>query len=115
MAVALALRCVFESVMVAYYLWPVLAVALVAAVARWSRLLAAAVVASGLTFVSQVSWHGRWTWWSAMVAGLMLTLFLARNEHPGKIRPGALALGALPGLAAVSSQGSQETRLRNST
>jgi hypothetical protein len=115
MAVALALRCVFESVMVAYYLWPVLAVALVAAVARWSRLLAAAVVASGLTFVSQVSWHGRWTWWSAMVAGLTLTLLLARDEHPGRMRTGAVALGALPGLAAASPQGNQETRLRNST
>jgi hypothetical protein len=79
MAVALALRCVFESVMVAYYVWPVLALALVAAVRHWSRLIPTVAAASGLTFVSQASWHGRWTWWTAAIAGLALALALARG------------------------------------
>jgi hypothetical protein len=77
-AVVLALRSVFESVMVAYYLWPALAVALVAAVRSWPRLVATSVVAAVITFASQVSWHGPWSWWSAMIAGLGLTLFCAR-------------------------------------
>ncbi|QNK80231.1 hypothetical protein [Nakamurella sp. PAMC28650] len=78
-ALALALRCVFESVMVSYYLWPVLAVALVASSIRWSRLVAGSVTASGLTFLAQAAWHGPWLWWGAMVAGLGLMMALARQ------------------------------------
>jgi hypothetical protein len=77
-AVALALRSVFEPVMVAYYLWPALAVALIAASANWSRLVPTSVAATTVTFVSQVGWHGAWAWWVPMIAGLGLTLFLAR-------------------------------------
>jgi hypothetical protein len=77
-AVALALRSVFEPVMVAYYLWPVLAVALIPASRRWPHLLTTAVVTSTLTFVSQATWRGAWTWWAPMVAGLAITLLLAR-------------------------------------
>ena len=77
-ALVLALRSVFESVMVAYYLWPVLAVALIAAVRSWPRLIATSAAAVTITFVSQVSWHGPWAWWASMVAGLGLTLFFAR-------------------------------------
>ncbi len=77
-ALALALRSVFEPVMVAYYLWPALAVALIAASRSWSRLIPAAAAAVVLTLVSQISLHGRWTWWTPMVAGLALTLYLAR-------------------------------------
>jgi FtsH-binding integral membrane protein len=64
--------------MVAYYLWPVLAVALVTASRSWPRLVATSLAAATLTFVSQVSWRGPWIWWASMVAGLGLTLFLAR-------------------------------------
>jgi hypothetical protein len=77
-AVALALRSVFEPVMVAYYLWPALAVALIAASPSWSRLIPASAAAIVLTLVSQLSWRGPWTWWAPMIAGLGLTLFLAR-------------------------------------
>ena len=77
-AAVLALRSVFESVMVAYYMWPVLAVALIAAVRSWPRLVATSAAAVTITFVSQVSWRGPWAWWAPMVAGLGLTLFLAR-------------------------------------
>jgi hypothetical protein len=77
-AVALALRSVFEPVMVAYYLWPTLAVALVVASSYRSRLLAASVAAATVTGCSQIPLRGAWIWWVPMVAGLGLTLFLAR-------------------------------------
>lgn len=77
-AVALALRSAFEPVMVAYYLWPPLAVALIAASRNWARLVATSVTAATVTFVSQVSWHGPWSWWAPMIAGLGLALFFAR-------------------------------------
>jgi hypothetical protein len=76
-AVALALRCVLEPVMDAYYLWPALAVALIAASPAWSRLIATSVAAVALTFASQLPWRSPWTWWAPMIAGLALTLFLA--------------------------------------
>ncbi len=66
---ALALRSVFEPVMVAFYLWPVLAVGLIVAATSWRRLLAASVVGGTLTFVSQAPWRSPWTWWAPMVAG----------------------------------------------
>jgi hypothetical protein len=77
-AAALALRCLFEPVMVAYYLWPALAVALVTASSSWSRLIATSLAAVTLTFVSAAGWRGPWSWWAPMIAGLGITLFLAR-------------------------------------
>ncbi len=77
-ALALALRSVFEPVMVAYYLWPALAVALIAASRSWSRLIPASCAAAVLTLVSQLTWRGPWSWWVPMVAGLGLTLYFAR-------------------------------------
>lgn len=81
-AVTLALRSVFEPVMVAYYAWPVFAVAVVTATTTWPRLLATSVVTGTLTFVSQVSWRNPWTWWVPMVAGLAITLMLALPRQP---------------------------------
>jgi len=77
-AVALALRSAFEPVMVSYYLWPPLAVALATAARDWSRLLPTGCVAVALTFFSQIQWHNPWSWWTPMVAGLALALFFAR-------------------------------------
>ena len=85
-AVTLAIRSAFEPVMVAYYLWPPLAVALAAAARDWSRLLPAGCTAVGLTFFSQVQWHDPWSWWTPMVAGLALTLYFAR-PRPRRSRP----------------------------
>ena len=79
-AVALALRSVFEPVMVAYYLWPPLAVALVAASGTWSHLVPAGATATVLTFFSQISWRNPWAWWTPMVVLLGLTLFFARTR-----------------------------------
>ena len=80
-AVTLALRTVFEPVMVSYYVWPPLAVALVAASPSWLRLLPVTVTATVLTFLSQVSWRNPWVWWTPMVAVLALTLVSARPRR----------------------------------
>jgi hypothetical protein len=92
-AAALALRSAFESVMVAYYMWPALALAVVAAVRSWERLLASACAATVVTFVSQGWWRNVWTWWVPMMAGLALTLALARVTLPLGPRKG-IAAGA---------------------
>ena len=76
-ALGLALRPVFEPVMVAFYLWPGLAVALIVAAGSWRRLIPASVVAVAVTFGSQPSWRSEWGWWGLMVAGLALTLLFA--------------------------------------
>ncbi|HEX6524216.1 MAG TPA: hypothetical protein VF070_30080 [Streptosporangiaceae bacterium] len=86
-AVALAVRCVFESVMVAYYVWPTLAVALVASAGSWSRLIPTGIVAAVITFVAQAPWRDPWGWWALIIAGLGLTLFCAR---PASSRSGRL-------------------------
>jgi hypothetical protein len=80
-AVALALRSAFEPVMVAYYLWPPLAVALAAAAADWSRLLPAGAAAVVLTFFSQILWRNPWAWWTPMITVLVLALAFARPRR----------------------------------
>ena len=77
-ALGLALRSVFEPVMVAYYLWPPLALVLIPAAANWLSLITTSVIAGLLTFGSQVSWRGPWSWWLPMVAGLALAMLTAR-------------------------------------
>ena len=99
-AVALALRSVFEPVMVSYYVWPPLAAALAAASRDWIRLVPAAAAATVLTFLSQVSWRNPWVWWTPMVVVLGLTLLAAR---PARAAPaqGAGARGAVRRRRAV--------------
>jgi hypothetical protein len=76
-AVTLALRTVFEPVMVSYYVWPPLAVALVPASRDWIRLIPAGVTAIVLTFLAQGSWRNPWVWWTPVVVVLALTLAAA--------------------------------------
>ena len=76
-ALALALRCFTESVLVAYYIWPALAVGLVVA-ARAGRVRFAAAIAAavGVTVVAQ--WHlGELPWWSIVTVGIVAVLALA--------------------------------------
>ena len=80
-AVTLALRTVFEPVMVSYYVWPPLAVALVAAWRDWIRLFAASTTAIVLTFLAQGSWRNPWIWWTPIVLVLALTLAVSK---PGR-------------------------------
>ena len=102
-AVALAVRSAFEPVMVAYYLWPPLAVALIAAAADWPRLLRTGAVVVALTFFSQIWWRNPWAWWTPMVAALALALYLAR---PGPVRA-ARAGPAHDDVAAVENSAPQ--------
>ena len=76
-AVALALRCGFESVMVSYYIWPAIAIGMLAAVTSWWRLVPAAALGIGLTAFCNVWWHGEWPWWSVIVVTLALLLTAA--------------------------------------
>jgi len=84
----------------------VLAVALIPASPRWSRLVATSLAAVTLTLVSQISWRGPWSWWAPMVAGLGLTLFLARV--PQHNRGVTRSVKAAPPLDPALSQGSHE-------
>jgi hypothetical protein len=78
-ALVLALRSFLEPVMVSYYPWPPMAVALIpAATLSWPRLLAAGVVAGGLTAAAQGPSHAVWIWWVPLVAGLVVLLLIAR-------------------------------------
>lgn len=96
MAFALALRSFFEPVMVPYYPWPVLALALIPAALSWRRLIWASVVASAVTGLAQGPWHNVWLWWLPVIAGLTGVLFLARFS-PGHHGSDRLEGGTLRG------------------
>ena len=90
-ALTLALRSFFEPVMVSYYPWPPMAVALIpAATLSWPRLFAAGVVAGGLTAAAQGPSHAVWIWWVPIVAGLVVLL------GPRPPRAGGSTVAALP-------------------
>jgi len=77
MALALALRSFFEPVMVPYYLWPPLALALIPAAALSARrLIWASAVTAAVTGLAQGPWRGVWLWWLPVIAGLILLLGL---------------------------------------
>jgi hypothetical protein len=77
-ALALALRSFFEPVMVSYYPWPPMAVALIpAATLGWRRLLAAGLLAGLLTGAAQGPSHDYWIWWAPIVAGLIVLLVIS--------------------------------------
>ena len=91
-AFALALRSFFEPVMVSYYPWPPMAVALIAAATlSWPRLIAAGVLAGALTAAAQGPSHAVWIWWVPIVAGLVALLLLARPGRREPARPPRLA------------------------
>src|ERR1700761_6441716 len=88
-ALTLALRSFFEPVMVSYYPWPPMAVALIpAATLSWPRLVAAGVLGGGLTAAAQGPSHAVLIWWVPIVAGLVVLLALARparDEVPAAV------------------------------
>src|ERR1700722_16112795 len=100
-AFALALRSFFEPVMVSYYPWPPMAVALVpAATLGWPRLLAAGLVAGGLTGAAQGPSHAVWIWWAPIVAGLVVLLALSW-PRPGLHEDGRRDRGELRALGGA--------------
>ena len=94
-ALTLALRSFFEPVMVSYYPWPPLAVALIPAAALgWPRLIAASALAGGLTAAAQGPSHDVWIWWAPLVAGLAAMLALAYAPRRTAPAPPPLAPAA---------------------
>lgn len=79
LGVALALRCFFEAVIDPFYVWPLIAVSLVALAAthrRW-RLAVLTVVSGFLTVFSY--WRlGAWTWWGTLSVLIVVVLALSR-------------------------------------
>lgn len=87
-ALALALRSFFEPVMVSYYPWPPMAVALIpAATLSWPRLIASGLLAGGLTAAAQGPSHAVWIWWAPIVAGLVVLLLLSRPARTRSAAP----------------------------
>jgi len=78
MAAGFTLRVLFEPVMVAYYVWPALAVALVvlATAPRW-RLAAAGAVATFGTVFGDARWRGNVSWWAVEAGCVVAVLCLA--------------------------------------
>jgi hypothetical protein len=84
-AFSLALRSFFEPVMVSYYPWPPLAVALIpAACGSWVRLFVAGAIAGGVTAQGQGPWHNVLAWWVPLITGLLILLAVS---WPGRLRP----------------------------
>jgi hypothetical protein len=103
-AFTLALRSFFEPVMVSYYPWPPMAVALIpAATLSWPRLWAAGVLAGVLTAASQGPSHDVWIWWAPIVAGLIVLLALARPAFGKPRLSAAVAVGDSGGLPLTYS------------
>ena len=100
-AFTLALRSFFEPVMVSYYPWPPMAAALIpAATLGWRRLLAASLVAGGLTAAAEGPSHAVWIWWAPIVAGL-LVLLAACWPRPGLHEDGRRDRGELRTLGGA--------------
>jgi hypothetical protein len=89
-ALALSLRCVFESVMDPYYVWPPLAVALILAVRDRRRFLVFLVSAGAVT-VWSYRHTGPWAYWLPIV--ILLGVCLACT-FPGSTGVSAEAAGS---------------------
>lgn len=76
-AAAMALRCLTESVMDSYYLWPTLALGLilVGRAPRWRQTLAL-LTALAVTVCAE-TYVGGWLWWTTVSVGLLLVLLWA--------------------------------------
>ena len=76
-SLALALRCFTESVMTPYYVWPALALAMVAATPARSWRFGAVLAAATFVTVS-AQWHRAWiVWWLVNMLGLVVVLVFA--------------------------------------
>jgi hypothetical protein len=94
-AMALALRCLTESVMVGFYVWPALAVGLVAA-ARSGRIRLPAVAAVAVFTTVVTQWHLGWLpWWALVTAGLVGVLIGSAPVRRQAVMPDMVALSAI--------------------
>jgi hypothetical protein len=97
-----------DSVLDAYYTWPVLALGVVLAARwRWSAGAGAAALAVFATWFSDVRWHGAWTWWLVMVlllAAMVGIGWYASNAEPREDPPSVTTSDSLssgPGAATI--------------
>jgi hypothetical protein len=103
-AFALALRSFFEPVMVSYYPWPPMAVALIpAATLGWKRLWATGLLAGGLTGAAQGPSHDVWIWWAPIVAGLIVLLAISWPVRGKPRLASTVAVGESGGLPLTYS------------
>ncbi len=109
-ALALSLRCFFESVMVVFYLGPPLALIVLAAAtcASWKRLVGASAIAVVAT-VFCFHHASEWGYWTPMVAFLVIGLACA---WPGRAEVGIS--GAAPQIGASEMSPAPATDLRAS-
>ncbi|MCL4445921.1 MAG: hypothetical protein M1134_03455 [Actinobacteria bacterium] len=86
-AISFSVRVLAEPVMVAYYVWPVLAFSLVAAgKTSWIRLVLVGALSTGATVFGDAAWKGNLSWWALETALTLSALALAwpvRNEVVG--------------------------------
>jgi hypothetical protein len=83
-ALCFATRGLFEAVMVAYYIWPTLAVALVVSARRsQTRFAAACGLAAYATVSAARQWQGEWAWWSVLLLCVGMVLVLAWPGREG--------------------------------
>ncbi len=77
----MALRCLTESVMDSYYVWPALALGLVLVgrAPRWRRTVA--LLAALAITVCAETYVGEWLWWTTVTVGLLSVLLWA---FPGR-------------------------------
>jgi hypothetical protein len=85
-AAALALRCFTESVMDPYYLWPTLAVGLVVTARFTNGRQALGLVTAVAVTVGAEFRLGEWSWWSAVIAGLVVMLLMAFPPRASRVR-----------------------------
>jgi hypothetical protein len=80
-ALSLALRCYTESVMTDYYVWPALAVGVIAAARRSTARFSIAVVFAIVTTVT-AQWKGlpQWPWWIIDIAGMTGVLVVSSGS-----------------------------------
>jgi hypothetical protein len=74
---ALALRCVTESVMVPYYLWPSLALASILLARKWSGISALGLLLVGFVTAFSDIRFGEWLWWPTCIGTLLLIVAVA--------------------------------------
>jgi len=88
LAGAMGLRCLTESVMDPFYLWPAIAVALVVATrGRPWRLAAALCLALAVTVVAEMRPSEWLLWWGAVTGGLVALLVVAVPPRASRVRP----------------------------
>jgi hypothetical protein len=96
-AVSLALRCVTESVMVSFYVWPALALGLVAVASQPSRLrMVGGGIAAIIVTVGSNSHLAEWPWWILVNGGIAVLLFAGVPSRDPQFVPIEIDTGDVP-------------------